>query len=87
MAREREIDVLNGGCVINCCFQKIEVRNSHFAAFIDMFTSNTYICVVMSNSEVASQLMAFNINNSRIVFEHLEKDQVSTNDQRSADNS
>ena len=31
-------------------FQSMEVRNSHFAAFIDVFTSNTYVMVVTSDS-------------------------------------
>lgn len=30
-------------------FQSMEVRNSNFAAFIDMFTSNTYVMVIMSD--------------------------------------
>lgn len=27
----------------------MEVRNSNFAAFIDVFTSNTYVMVIMSD--------------------------------------
>ena len=30
-------------------FQSMEVRNSSFAAYIDVFTSNTYAMVVMSD--------------------------------------
>lgn len=31
-------------------FQSMEVRNSAFAAFIDVFTTNTYIMAVLSDS-------------------------------------
>lgn len=30
----------------------MEVRNSNFAAFIDVFTSNTYVMVVTSDSTI-----------------------------------
>uniref|UniRef100_A0A8C4WG24 Ras-related GTP-binding protein n=1 Tax=Gopherus evgoodei TaxID=1825980 RepID=A0A8C4WG24_9SAUR len=33
-------------------FQSMEVRNSNFAAFIDIFTSNTYVMVVMSDPSI-----------------------------------
>jgi len=33
-------------------FQSMEVRNSTFAAFIDVFTSNTYVMVVMSDPSI-----------------------------------
>ncbi|KDR10896.1 Ras-related GTP-binding protein B [Zootermopsis nevadensis] len=33
-------------------FQSMEVRNSNFAAFIDMFTSNTYVMVIMSDPAI-----------------------------------
>ncbi|XP_023715393.1 ras-related GTP-binding protein A isoform X1 [Cryptotermes secundus] len=35
-------------------FQSMEVRNSNFAAFIDMFTSNTYVMVIMSDPGIRS---------------------------------
>jgi Ras-related GTP-binding protein A/B len=31
-------------------FQGMEVRNSHFTAFVDAFTSNTYIMIVVNTS-------------------------------------
>lgn len=34
-------------------FQSMEVRNSHFAAFVDAFTSNTYVMVIMSDSSIS----------------------------------
>lgn len=33
-------------------FQSMEVRNSSFAAFIDVFTSNTYVMVIMSDPSI-----------------------------------
>ena len=53
-------------------FGGMEVRNSHFAAYIQAFTANTYIMVVVSNSrknrvEPAATLL--NINNARSHFE------------------
>ncbi|RWS14512.1 ras-related GTP-binding protein A-like protein [Dinothrombium tinctorium] len=33
-------------------FQSMEVRNSSFAAYIDIFTPNTYVMVVMSDSSI-----------------------------------
>lgn len=33
-------------------FQSMEVRNSNFAAFIDVFTSNTYVMVIMSDPSI-----------------------------------
>lgn len=54
-------------------FQFMEVRNSRFAAFIDVFTSNTYVCVVMSDPHVPSQIMLLNIQNARKHFERLER--------------
>lgn len=37
-------------------FQSMEVRNSNFAAFIDVFTSNTYVMVVMSDPNIREYL-------------------------------
>ena len=37
-------------------FQSMEVRNSSFAAFIDGFTSNTYVMVIMSDSTIRKYL-------------------------------
>lgn len=33
-------------------FHSMEVRNSKFACFIDVFTSNTYVMVIMSDSGI-----------------------------------
>jgi Ras-related GTP-binding protein A/B len=54
-------------------FQSMEVRNSQFAAFIDSFTSNTYVMVISSDSALPSAAMLVNIKNARKHFEKLEK--------------
>jgi len=54
-------------------FQSMEIRNSEFTAFIDLFTSNTYVMVVMSDSTVPSAATLINIRNARKHFEKLEK--------------
>lgn len=53
-------------------FLSIEVRNSAFAAFIDTFTSNTYVMVVMSDPTIPSEATLVNIRNARKYFEELE---------------
>ncbi|ELK32910.1 Ras-related GTP-binding protein B [Myotis davidii] len=53
-------------------FQSMEVRNSNFAAFIDIFTSNTYVMVVMSDPSIPSAATLINIRNARKHFEKLE---------------
>lgn len=53
-------------------FKKIEVRNSHFSAFIDLFTPNMYIMVVMSDPEVMSAATELNIHNAKQHFKELE---------------
>ncbi|EFX83628.1 ras-related GTP-binding protein A [Daphnia pulex] len=54
-------------------FQSMEVRNSNFAAFIDVFTSNTYVMVVTSDSTIPSAATLMNMKNARKHFEKLEK--------------
>jgi Ras-related GTP-binding protein A/B len=53
-------------------FQSMEVRNSLFAAFIDTFTSNTYVMVIMSDPTMPSEATLVNIRNARKHFEELE---------------
>jgi len=50
-------------------FQSMEVRNSHFAAFIDLFTTNTYIMVIMSDPSIQSAAILINIGIARNHFE------------------
>lgn len=53
-------------------FHSMEVRNSSFAAFIDLFTPNTYIMVVMADPAMPSAATLINIKNARKHFEKLE---------------
>lgn len=50
-------------------FQGMEVRNSRFTAYIDAFTANTYIMVIVSNPAVHSAATVLNIQNARDHFE------------------
>ncbi|XP_018651427.1 uncharacterized protein Smp_202170 [Schistosoma mansoni] len=52
---------------IGANFTKIELRNHYFAAFIDVFTSNTYIMVVCSDLPIG-KFMNFTIFLSFIVY-------------------
>ena len=54
-------------------FQSMEVRNSCFSSYIDLFTSNTYIMVVMSDTTIPSAATLINIKNARKHFEKLER--------------
>lgn len=54
-------------------FQSMEVRNSCFAAFIDIFTPNTYVMVIMSDSTLPSAATLVNIRNARKHFEKIER--------------
>lgn len=54
-------------------FLSPQVRNSVFAAFIDGFTSNTYVMVEMSDPKIPSEATLINIRNARKHFEKLEK--------------
>ncbi|CAI9725883.1 ras-related GTP-binding protein A [Octopus vulgaris] len=57
-------------------FQSMEVRNSRFAAFVDAFTSNTYVMVIMADSSITSAATLLNIKNARQHFERLEKEEL-----------
>lgn len=53
-------------------FQSMEVCNNQFAAFIDIFTPNTYVMVIMSDPSIPSAATLINIKNARKHFEKLE---------------
>lgn len=53
-------------------FHSMEVRNSNFAAFIDVFTTNTYVMVIMSDQTIPAAATLINIQNARKHFEKLE---------------
>lgn len=46
----------------------MEVRNSNFTAFIDVFTSNTYIMVITAGSKVSTAVIQMNIDAARKHF-------------------
>ncbi len=50
----------------------MEVRNSKFSAFLDMFTPHTYLCVIMPEAYFSTELMKININAARKHFVALE---------------
>lgn len=50
-------------------FQGMEVSNSRFSAFIDAFTANTYIMVIVSDMNVHTAATLMNIKNARKHFE------------------
>lgn len=52
-------------------FQSMEVKNQHFTAFLDNFTNNTYILIVMSNPKVQPAATHMNIQVARTHFEYL----------------
>lgn len=54
-------------------FKSMEVRNHMFAAFIDTFTANTYVMVIMTDSSIPSAATLVNIRNARKHFEKVEK--------------
>lgn len=54
-------------------FTSMEVRNSMFAAYIDGFTTNTYVMVIMSDPTIPAAATIMNIKNAKKTFEALEK--------------
>lgn len=57
---------------IGASFDSMEVRNSSFASFIEMFTPNMVVMVVMSDTSIPSAVTQLNIKNARKHFEKLE---------------
>lgn len=54
-------------------FRSMEVKNSSFTAFVDVFTSNTYIMVIMSNPRIQSAAVQQNLHFARSFFEKIIK--------------
>lgn len=52
-------------------FQSMEARNNNFSAFIDVFTSNTYVMVIVSNPDVQAATTLMNIQIARKQFERV----------------
>lgn len=53
-------------------FQSMQVSNSNFSAYIDVFTPNTYVMVIISDPVISSAATLINIKNARKHFEKLE---------------
>ncbi|EFC50270.1 predicted protein [Naegleria gruberi] len=51
-------------------FQSMEVKNSQFSAYIEGFTPNTYIMVILSDTSIQSEAVHMNI---RVAKKHFEK--------------
>ncbi|CAF1021912.1 unnamed protein product, partial [Brachionus calyciflorus] len=68
---------------INCnrfdtTFQSIEIKNGNLTVIIDVFTSNTYIMVIVTNPNITPALTIHNIKYAQKHFEHLETSQPQT---------
>ena len=55
----------------NYQFQSLVVKNEKFTAFIDEFTSSTYIMVICSDADIEQEAISMNIKASRDYFESL----------------
>lgn len=53
-------------------FEFLHVKNSNFAAFMDSFTSNTFVMVVLADSNVSAAATLINIKSASKHFEKLE---------------
>ena len=51
-------------------FQSMEVRNSNFSSFIDVFTANTYVMVILSDSHIPAEAILINIRWEGGVFKN-----------------
>jgi len=50
-------------------FKSMEVTNKNFTAFIDMFTTNTYVMIIMSNPRIQPAATMLNVRCARQHFE------------------
>jgi len=55
----------------NFQFQSMVVRNSKFTAFIDEFTTSTYIMVIVSDPDIEQEAIALNIRVTKDYFESI----------------
>ncbi|GIX78795.1 ras-related GTP-binding protein A [Caerostris extrusa] len=53
-------------------FQSMQLSNGNFSAYIDVFTPNTYVMVVISDPNITPAITLLNIKNARKHFEKLE---------------
>eukprot|EP01127_Copromyxa_protea_P009904 TRINITY_DN2372_c0_g1_i1.p1 TRINITY_DN2372_c0_g1~~TRINITY_DN2372_c0_g1_i1.p1 ORF type:complete len:293 (-),score=52.71 TRINITY_DN2372_c0_g1_i1:101-979(-) len=56
---------------LNSQFQSIQIRNSNYHAYIDEFTPNTYLMVVLSDPTIQPSVIGLNIKAARRHFEPL----------------
>ena len=49
-------------------YSAVKVRNSNFSAFIDVFTANTYVMVIVSDSQIPSEAIMINIRYNNVDF-------------------
>jgi len=57
-------------------FRSMQVKNKHFTAFIDLFTQNTYVMLIMSNPNIQPAATNLNIRCARVHFEKLVRQYV-----------
>jgi len=50
-------------------FKSMEVMNKNFTAFIDIFTTNTYLMIIMSNPKIQPAATMLNVRVARPHFE------------------
>lgn len=55
----------------NFQFESLTFKNSYFTAFVEEFTNSTYIMVIVSDEDVETEAISFNIKASRDYFETL----------------
>ncbi|CAI2376124.1 unnamed protein product [Moneuplotes crassus] len=60
----------------NFQFESMTFKNSYFTAFVEEFTSSTYIMVISSDPDVETEAISFNIKASRDYFENLVTDSL-----------
>ncbi|CAD5211925.1 unnamed protein product [Bursaphelenchus okinawaensis] len=53
-------------------FDSIEIRNKNFSAFIDSFTNNTYIMLVLPDGNISTTATMINIRSARKFFDKLD---------------
>ena len=69
-AKFSSLEVSTNRFVYHACVDQLwQVRNSQFTAFIESFTSNTYVMVVMSDPDIEASATRININAGRSHFE------------------
>merc|ERR1712130_23619 len=57
-------------------FRSMQVKNKHFTAFIDLFTQNIYVMLILSNPKIQPAGICLNIRAARKPFEKLVKQYV-----------